>query len=838
MNTLRTSRLTRSASPGVALTLAASLTMAGCAGAGGSKPTARTAPLPAPTSTTEAPPQYPHSSYSWDRSTSPQLAIGGGAGSTLAAVIAPTLNQPWMVVGTRTSPAGLPEAFEWTSPDGLTWTPEAISGGDTPSSATGAAQYRGETVVVGSVGTGSNRQAAAWLSPGPGAPFTAVPVPLSAGPSSISAVAAGALGLFATGTVDGRFALWSSTDGRRFGEQADAEKVIASAPGSRVQSLMAEGDTVYAAGWTGSGANQSAAVWATNDGLHWRSISTAANAFTGPGSRMIFSLAPLGNGLVAVGAINRGAGWEPASWVSPDGASWSPPSTDFPGVPTGSLYGPSGGTAARSVAAVETFAGSTAVVAVGGGPNGQAAWRSTDGLHWSQVALPAADASAQGWRATLTAGTVNTMVVADGDPGQPHLITENGATWSEPSADPAVFGPTAPEAVPLSMQPVGGSLVMTVEVVADPQKIGPALTNLVSLQSANGTDWIAVPVGAGRPPSIPTAGALTVETPAGWVAVGESASGRPAGWTSTDGRGWMPAGPLPSGLTGTAAPATPTTTTMPANGLAASVNGLCALPAAPLSGTGTALPGSSSSTSSTTAGSAGLPATGLTTVVAVGSAVTAPPPGGSAQAASGHQAAVWTSVDGTGWKPATLSPAPAAGAVESMSGCARTTSGLIAWGASTGPGGATVPALWRSTNGQTWNRVDGSAFQAGSPAPITDVAVDGPDWLAVADPYPGAGPAVAAPDPLPGSPASELVASGPAATADSPGGVGPVPAFEGGGAAIWSSTDDGSTWNAIDTAAPPWLGTDGSAADLVAFAGRTPVVAGSIDGQLAVWTGS
>lgn len=55
---------------------------------------------------------------------------------------------------------------------------------------------------------------------------------------------------------------------------------------------------------------------------------------------------------------------------------------------------------------------------------------------------------------------------------------------------------------------------------------------------------------------------------------------------------------------------------------------------------------------------------------------------------------------------------------------------------------------------------------------------------------------------------------------------------------MWLSTDGGSSWQAVDTATPPWLGTDGSSAGLVAFAGSTPVLAGTVDGQLAVWTGS
>ncbi len=783
--------------------------------------------IPAPTSTTEAAPQFAPSPFAWDRSASPALALGGGQGTTISAVIAPALNQSWMAFGTRLSAAGTPVATQWVSSDGVKWASSTVSGSQAASSAGAAAQYRGATVVVGSVGQGANQQAAAWVSPSPGAPFTMASVPNTGGPSAMSLVATGALGMFATGTVDGRFALWSSTDGRRWSEQPEAEKTITSAPGARVWALLAEGATVYAAGSIGAGAAQAAAVWATSDGLHWHQVTTAATAFSGPGSRVIYSLAPLGNGLVAGGAVNRGSGWTAASWVSPDGASWSPPSTDFPGAPAAgtpgaTLYGPSGGSAVRSVAAVPTFAGTSDLVATGGGPFGQAAWRSTDGLHWTPVALPGSDASATGWRATVIAATINTTVIADGDPGQAHLITETGAGWTEPSADPATFGPVRPTAVPLSLQPSGGQLVMTVRVVTDPQAIGTPTVTRATLASANGVDWTPVPAGTGAPPSVPTGGALTVDTPAGWVAVGEPASGQPEGWTSPDGHSWSP-----QGLLGGAS----STTTTPGSGgagttLPATVNGLCSAapagPATPATG-----PTSSTPTTSTTTPAAD----GRSGVVAAVGSILAPVPAGAAPTAvPGRQAAAWVSIDGTGWKRATVSPAPAPGGFETISGCARTATGLVAWGSSTTPAGISVPAIWRSSSGAAWSRATVSSFTAGSPAPLTDLAAHGQNELAVADPDPAGGPEPLEPTPV--------ATPGPAASAVSAAAVGPAATLDDGQVGLWLSPDGGVTWNALATATPPWLGTSGSTVALVAFAGQTPVLAGEVDGQLAVWTGA
>lgn len=800
------------------LSAAVALVCASCsAGHAASRPSATgSTSLPAPTSTTQPPPRYAASPYSWERSASPALALGGGPGATIAAVIAPTLNQKWLAVGTRPSPTGAPVATQWTSTDGVRWNSSPIVT-EGASSALAAAQYHGETIVVGSVGEGANRQASAWISPTPGAPFTAASIPRTGGPSGMSLVTAGALGLFATGTVDGRFAVWSSTDGRHWSEQPAAEKAITSTPGARVWAMLAEGDTVYAAGSEGSGAAQAAAVWSTTDGLHWHSITTASNAFSGPGSRVIYSLAPLGNGLVAAGAVNRGSGWVPASWVSPDGASWSPPSTDFPGAPAAgdpgaTLYGPSGGSALRSVSEVPTLAGSSDLVATGGGPFGQAAWRSTDGLHWTPLALPGADGSAGGWRATLIAATITTTVVADSDPGEAHLITDTPAGWSEPSANPATFGPVRPTAVPLSIQPSAGRLVMAVRLVSDPQAIGTPTVTYTTLASTNGVDWAPVPAGTAGPPSVPAAGALTVQLPTGWVAVGQPASGQPEGWTSPDGRNWTARGLLDGSPTNS-------TTAGTTASLPATLNGVCA-----------AAPTGAAGASSATAGTAGTTSTTghAQAVVAVGS-VEQPPAGTSATAVIGQQAAAWVSTDGTGWKRATISPAPGAGGFESISGCARTASGLVAWGSTTTSGGISVPALWRSGTGSSWTRVNVSSFTAGTPAPLTDLAAAGPVELAVAEPNPAGGPDPVEPGPVP--------VAGPAASAVTAAVVGPEPTLDNGQVGLWLSPDGGTTWNAVDTAAPPWLGTSGSAVSLVSFAGQTPVLAGTVDGKLAVWTG-
>jgi hypothetical protein len=54
---------------------------------------------------------------------------------------------------------------------------------------------------------------------------------------------------------------------------------------------------------------------------------------------------------------------------------------------------------------------------------------------------------------------------------------------------------------------------------------------------------------------------------------------------------------------------------------------------------------------------------------------------------------------------------------------------------------------------------------------------------------------------------------------------------------MWRSADSGANWQRLDTPGLPWLGAESPLIDRVAWFGPTPVVAGAVDGRLAVWTG-
>jgi hypothetical protein len=60
----------------------------------------------------------------------------------------------------------------------------------------------------------------------------------------------------------------------------------------------------------------------------------------------------------------------------------------------------------------------------------------------------------------------------------------------------------------------------------------------------------------------------------------------------------------------------------------------------------------------------------------------------------------------------------------------------------------------------------------------------------------------------------------------------------GGSSGVWRSADSGRNWQRLDTPGPPWSGVEPARFDRVAWTGPTPVVAGTVDGRLAVWTGT
>ena len=641
-------------------------------------------------------------SFSWSLDADAHLTLGGGPGATIAAVVAPSSGGPgWVIAGTRDNGSGSTTATAWTSPDGVTWASKPLTGGNVSSDARSAASWKTSTIIVGSVGSGTERRAQVWVSPVPGSPFAAVPVTSSSdSASAMDHVTVGNLGFFATGTISGQPAIWYSTNGLQWSVSAGATHFIDGFPGAQVNTILATYSYVFAAGSVRDGTATDAAIWRTQDGINWKQVVNSQGAFSGGGDHVITGLAPLGTlpsggGLLAVGGLETGGAWAPVSWISPDGASWSQPAGDFPRA--------AGDAIVRAVSPVATLVGPTEFFATGGGPSNQHLWQSTDGVRWNPVDLPGAAAGADGWRATLVASDGHTHVVADGDPGQAHVLTDSPKGWAEPSSNPGVFGPISSTADAVSLQQAKSGLELTARVTQSPQTIGTSAVSTVTLGSADGVNWSA-PLASGAaatwpPGRLPTGATAVVPTAAGWTAVGTGpvgsvspsglvTSGLALAWTSADGTHWS-------------AP----TTLDPKPGIGPEQpRGACASPAVS---------------------------------VAVGE---------SELSATGTGAATWYTTGGTQWKTGDLSPPGTAGGDE-LFGCVRNASGFAAFGATTGAGGD-VPALWSSSDGAHWVRGT-PAFGPGTPGPLTALAVSGNNWLAVSsvaqdaepDGFPGTWPA-------------------------------------------------------------------------------------------------
>ncbi len=455
------------------------------------------------TTSTTAPPASLQP-YTWQRERSVALDLGGGATSTLSAIVAPGASGDWLIAGTQFNSGAPAVATVWTSPNATRWSKTALPTptGEGSATANAATDWGSREVVVGSAGTGPSMRAAVWVSENPGQPFLPIPDnPVFDAPTSgsnqggavMDTVAAGALGLFAGGTVDGRATVWYSTDGEHWQELTGADNVINRDPGAVVNDILSTPNGVFAAGSSVNGNRLSAALWYSSDGIHWSTVRSAVSTFFGNGDHVITSVLDIGGtgnaelgapgptGLLAVGGVRIGSSWQPASWISPNGFSWSQTSESFPldaeppASPGAIAYAASGADGA--------------LYAVGGSPGRQRLWQSPDGLSWSEVRLPAAAANDTGWHLGLVAANGHTTVLADNLPGQPYVLVDQDGRWRQPSAK-GIFGSPVADAVPTSLiADNNGTLVMSVELSKPGQSLGNAPSSVAVLTSVDGSSW-------------------------------------------------------------------------------------------------------------------------------------------------------------------------------------------------------------------------------------------------------------------------------------------------------------------------------------------------------------
>jgi hypothetical protein len=771
--------------------------------------------------------------YRWKRSTDAALDIGGGATATLASVLAPpTSTDDWLIAGTATAADGSTTATVWSSPDATTWTATALPGGGAHGQARGVDAWGARTVVVGSVGTGLQQRAAVWISQTPGGPFDQVPdtaafdlpgstddptagaalpagdagatQPAAVAGAAMDSVTSGALGLFAVGSSAGHLALWYSSDGATWTRLDQAQSVIGRSPGAQVRQILETPAGVFAVGSVRAGATTDAAVWSSGNGTGWGLVSSPAS-FAGDGDHVITDLVTYGSSVVAVGGTRAATAWTPASWISPNGFTWGPPSESFP--ESTPARPDREGTVVSDVAAAPN---GQDLVAVGGSPAAQRMWTSDDGIAWTETALPPAAATDADWTAGLVATNGTTTVVVDPDPGQPRLLVDDPSGWQEVSADPAVFGTPQDVATPAALTTSGGHLVLAVDVDEPGQTLGQEATTVDILTSTDGTTWT---VAATNGPFVDEQVNDLTTTAAGLVAVGGQvpvsstlAAGNPAAgvWTSTKGSTWTAATAAAGALGGGKAAATraeAVSTTTPTDGLGTVV----------VAGTTTGGPalswaaGDGSVTATGTLDHA--PGTGAETPA--GACPTPAGPlvvGQTTDDTAGSRGLIWFTTTGGATQRAQLLPAPHAGSDEAVSGCASVGGRLLAWGRSTSDAGTPQAALWETTGGSSssWTRMVDKALVAGQgTAGISDLATDAGTWLAVTG-----------------------------------GTTQPWTEEDLSGVALWRSRDEGKTWQRVETTGAPWASSFGVSARLATFVGGHAVVVGQVDGRLAVWSGT
>jgi hypothetical protein len=186
----------------------------------------------------------------------------------------------------------------------------------------------------------------------------------------------------------------------------------------------------------------------------------------------------------------------------------------------------------------------------------------------------------------------------------------------------------------------------------------------------------------------------------------------------------------------------------------------------------------------------------------------------------GELPAAWSSNDGLTWTSAMFLPASPSGSYTEVDGCLSTGNGFIAYGGSTGRGQNEKPVLWNSADGTSWqelsttfNGLDGSQPVGIETAPLDGVANGPTTWLGVSGD--GDAPTQVWPASVGGSAGAFFTPAG-----------------------LWSSIDAGNTWQQLATTAPAFRGTVFAQAVAAIYVGQQPIVAGTVDGQLAVWVGT
>ena len=399
-------------------------------------------------------------------------------------------------------------AMVWVSTDGMSWraaTPR-VAAGETVRDISSAASRGRDTLISGTIASGTATYPGVWLSTDGGSSWTRVMVPaghgaagrivgLSSDAAGLLAVRAGGVAFFSQNGSDWHYAGtidpaggWSPT------------AVNGGSDGFAVTGKTAAGTTVA---YTGTGT-----------GLAW-----TPTASLGAGSTL--------SDAVAAGGTVVAAGSTDASQTGQQGVLLEATGTgSVRAVPLADITG-----AVIPELAMNSVAAAAGVqVAVGSADGYPAIWRRPDGGSWTMVASPALT-SAPDHLAALTSVTRGPEGwLAVGGPGPVAFTSADGVSW-QPAAGNLAHDLAGMSTLTVAAGPAG------YVVVGNPAAAGTAglwwSPDLASWSQARGmSDGKVLAVAADE---------------RGFVAVG-SRDGKPAAWTTFSGRSWTIAHvPMPAG---------------------------------------------------------------------------------------------------------------------------------------------------------------------------------------------------------------------------------------------------------------------------------------------------
>ncbi len=542
----------------------------------------------------------------------------------------------FLAAGTASAARGATQGVIWTSADGVTWHRMTATqlglpaAGETVRNISYATSRGNDTVISGTVAAGAMSYDAAWLSTDGGSAWTRVAIPIDRGASAgVSGLAFDGSGLIAV--RPGRSAS-GADDGIAYfspnGQTWQYAATIDPAGGWSPSVVKGTDDGFVVTGQTAGG--QIVAYTSTGTATAWLPTGSLGSASTESVSGA--TVVP-GDTIIAIGGTAARRTSQQPVFLEANAAG---------SVRTVSLAGIAGGIVPE-VAVNSTAVADGQQIAVGSANGYPAVWRKAAGGSWTLVSSLALAQSPDGAGLTgltsLTHGAAGWLAV--GAPGPVIWTSANGTTW-QTAAGGITQGLAGVGAVAAASGPAGyaivGKLVAPGGACVADVWWSPNLTSWTRAHDANDA------TGSSQ--------VLAVAASAhGFVSVG-SHEGKPAVWTTTDGRTWQTIVlPTPDGasaatleqvaITGNRVVALGQVTTAagPVPFAELSVDGGRHWQQVPFSS-----PGADTAFTALTADSAGFTAAGLFG-----------PPGQ-------QNVAVWTSATGASWTPTQASTFGGAGA--------------------------------------------------------------------------------------------------------------------------------------------------------------------------------